>query len=219
MIAVAVSRSRRLSTWERKRQLREVALLKRRSIDPARLAELSSNVLKNLVSLPEYQRARQIISYVAKPDEVQTRPIVERALEDGKRVAAIVTNVTSRTLSFHEIGSFEEDLVPGPFGILEPIPSHSHPIAISEADMILVPLVAWDEQGHRLGYGAGYFDRSLAGATGVRKVGLALESQRIPHVPESRLDVPLDVIVTDTRVVRPRRLTKAFKNRQRPGQK
>ena len=67
---------------------------------------------------------------------------------------------------------------------------------------MIVPLVACDEKGHRLGYGAGYFDRALAGK-GFVKVGLALESQRLAHIPESRHDVPLDVIVTERRVIRP----------------
>jgi len=65
--------------------------------------------------------------------------------------------------------------------------------------------VAWDEKGRRLGYGAGYFDRALAGASRTTKVGLALESQRLARIPESKHDVPLDVIVTERRVVRPAR--------------
>ena len=158
-----------------------------------------------MLSLKEYKDARLLISYCAKDDEVQTRPIIERALEEGKRVAVIVTDVPSKTLSFSEIKSFEDELAPGAFGILEPRPECVRPVSIAQADVVLVPLVAWDEKGHRLGYGAGYFDRALAGAKRTTKVGLALESQRLPQIPESRHDVPLDVIVTDKRVVRPAR--------------
>jgi 5-formyltetrahydrofolate cyclo-ligase len=158
----------------------------------------------NLLSLKEYKAARFLVSYCAKDDEVQTRHVIERALQESKRVAVVVTDVSSKTLSFSEIKSFEE-LAPGAFGILEPNPGGLRPIAIAQADMILVPLVAWDEKGRRLGYGAGYFDRALAGARGVAKVGLALESQRLPQIPQSRHDVPLDIIVTEKRVVRPSR--------------
>jgi 5-formyltetrahydrofolate cyclo-ligase len=185
------------SARERKQQLRVTALRRRRSIDPKELAALSSRVENNVLSLKEYKEARVLISYCAKDDEVQTRPLIERALEEGKRVAVIVTEVSPKALSFSEIGSFEEDLAPGAFGILEPRSGHLRPIEIAQADMILVPLVAWDEKGHRLGYGAGYFDRALAGAGGVTKVGIALESQRLPHIPESWHDVPLDLIVTE----------------------
>jgi 5-formyltetrahydrofolate cyclo-ligase len=190
------------SARERKQELRALALLKRRSIDHDALAALSSRVEANLLSLDEYKSAKLIISYCAKDDEVQTRPIIERALEDGKRVAVVVTDAKTKTLSFSEIESFEGELAPGAFGILEPRPGRLRPVSIAKADMILVPLVAWDEKGHRLGYGAGYFDRALAGAGRVRKVGLALEAQRLPRVPESRHDVPLDLIVTERRVVR-----------------
>jgi 5-formyltetrahydrofolate cyclo-ligase len=188
---------------DRKQELRVEALRKRRSIGSEELAASSSLVEDNLMSLGEYKDARLLIAYCAKADEVQTRPIIEKALAEGKRVALIVTDLASKTLSFSEIRSFDDDLAPGAFGVLEPKPGRLRPVSISEADVILVPLVAWDEEGRRLGYGAGYFDRALAGAGGVTKVGLALELQRLPRIPESRHDVPLDVIVTERRVVRP----------------
>jgi 5-formyltetrahydrofolate cyclo-ligase len=192
-----------VATRERKQELRAQALRRRRSIDPQELAMLSSRVGANLLTVKEYNSATLVISYCAMDDEVQTRPIIERALADGKRVAVIVTDVPSKTLSFSEIKSFEDDLAPGTFGIREPKPGQIRPVTIAQADIVLVPLVAWDEKGHRLGYGAGYFDRALAVATRITKVGLALESQRLPQIPESRHDVPLDIIVTERRVLRP----------------
>jgi len=190
---------------ERKQELRAAALRNRRSIDPEELTALSSLVRANLHSLREYRDARLLVSYCAKEDEVQTRQIIQSALEEGKRVAVVVTEASSKTLSFSEIDSFEDDLAPGAFGILEPKPGHLRPVPLQRADLVLVPLVAWDEKGHRLGYGAGYFDRALARARRVTKVGLALESQRLPQIPESRHDVPLDIVVTEKRVVRPAR--------------
>jgi 5-formyltetrahydrofolate cyclo-ligase len=190
------------SPRERKQELRAEALRKRRSIDPEELAALSSRVEANLLSMKEYKGATLVISYCAMDDEVQTRSIIERALADGKRVAVIITDVPSKTLSFSEIKSFEDDLAPGALGIREPKPGLVRPVSIAQADVVLVPLVAWDERGHRLGYGAGYFDRALEGAR-VTKVGLALESQRLSQIPESRHDVTLDIIVTEKRVLRP----------------
>jgi 5-formyltetrahydrofolate cyclo-ligase len=188
---------------ERKQELRDAALRRRRSIARGKLDALSKHVEENLLSLKEYKDAKLVISYCAKDDEVQTRHIIERALAEGKRFAVIATDVHSKTLSFHEITSFQDDLAPGAFGILEPKPGKTTQVSIEDADVVLVPLVAWDEKGHRLGYGAGYFDRALVGAGRATKVGLALESQRLAHIPESRHDIPLDVIVTERRVVRP----------------
>ncbi len=186
----------------RKQELRLAALRKRRSMDTEELAALSSLVAANVRSLKEYKQSRLLISYCAKEDEVQTRSIIEGALEEGRRVAVIVTNVRSKTLGFSEITSFEDELAPGAFGILEPKVGQVRPVTLAQADLILVPLVAWDEKGNRLGYGAGYFDRALAGARKITKVGLALESQRLPQIPTSRHDVSLDIIVTEKRVVR-----------------
>jgi len=202
---------------ERKRRLRLLALRRRRSIPKEELAALSARVEANLVSTPEYRDASLVISYCAKDDEVQTRHIIETALAGGKRVAVIATDPASKTLSFSEIDSFESDLAPGTFGILEPKPGRGRPVSISEAGLILVPLVAWDEEGRRLGYGAGYFDRALARAGSVPKVGLALESQRLAEVPSSRHDVPLDVVVTERRVVRPRVGEESIQKRRRGG--
>jgi 5-formyltetrahydrofolate cyclo-ligase len=190
---------------ERKQELRDAALRRRRSIARGKLSALSKHVEENLLSLKEYRDAKLVVSYCAKDDEVQTRDIIERALADRKRVAVIATEVRSKTLRFHEISSFADDLAPGAFGILEPKPGKTSQVSIEDADVVLVPLVAWDEEGHRLGYGAGYFDRALVGADSTTKVGLALESQRLRHIPASRHDIPLDVIVTERRVVRPAR--------------
>jgi 5-formyltetrahydrofolate cyclo-ligase len=217
----ADSRGRGAMARAQKQGMRVTALRRRKALDPRELAAKSALVAANLLSLEEYSSARLIASYCALPDEVQTRAIIERALNDGKRVAVAVTDVPSKTLSFSEIESYEEDLAPGTFGILEPRHERRRPVSLAEADVVLLPLLAWDEKGQRLGYGAGYFDRALAVARGTTKVGLGLESQRLPDIPTSRHDVPLDIVVTETRVVRPRRpdwhAEKAFKNRGRRG--
>jgi 5-formyltetrahydrofolate cyclo-ligase len=189
----------------RKSQIRADALRIRKTIPPDTLRALSSRVEANLLSLREYQDAHLLISYCAKADEVQTRSIIEGALAAGKRVAVVVTDVPSKTLSFSEIMSFDEELAPGPFGILEPRRGLLRPVSLSQADLVLMPLVAWDMAGGRLGYGVGYFDRALAGTLDGRptKVGLALESQRADQIPISTHDVALDLIVTEERVVRP----------------
>src|ERR1700730_13137963 len=135
-----------------KKRLRIDSLRRRRSGRTKLLARASSLVEANVLSSKEYKDARLIISYCAKPDEVQTRSMIEKALQDGKRVAVIVTDVASKELHFSEIMSFEKELAPGSFGILEPKAGHLRPVSLDEADVIFVPLVAWDERGHRLGY-------------------------------------------------------------------
>src|SRR5579872_5931073 len=97
------------ATTGTKRELRAEALRRRRAIDSDELASLSTLVGEKLQSLREYKDARLLVSYCAKSDEVQTRQIIERALVEGRRVAVISTDVSSKTLSFYEIRSFEDE--------------------------------------------------------------------------------------------------------------
>ncbi len=160
----------------------------------------SQLVERNLVSQREYREARVVASYVSTEDEVQTIGIIRRMLAEGMRVTAPLVEAPSGTLVFLEIHGLG-DLSPGHFGILEPRRG-TPPVPLSESDLVLVPLVAWDVRGYRIGYGKGYFDRALAARGRSLSIGLALESQRVPRVPEGPTDVPLDMVVTEKRVLR-----------------
>lgn len=182
-----------------KSELRLKALRSRRAIPREELEDLSRAVQNRLGKLPCYVEAKVVASYVAKSDEVGTQEIIESALASGKRVMVPRTDSATRHLSFAQIRSLSE-LSLGAFGILEPAPG-AKPSALSEADVVLVPIVAWDDRGHRLGYGKGYFDRELKSKGKAVSVGLALESQRLDRVPQSDEDVPLEVIVTEDRTL------------------
>lgn len=184
---------------EKKAQLRRAALASRRAIPAEQIGRLSEMVEKNLSGLTEYRDARTIASYVAMSDEVQTMPILRGVLAQGKALAAPVVDATSGRLLFVRVRALDE-LTPGYKGCLEPSPL-GEPIRLSEVDLALVPLVAWDPRGYRLGYGRGYFDRALADRGGCLAVGLGFESQRVPRIPETAADVKLDALVTEERVV------------------
>lgn len=183
-----------------KEQLRQDALQSRRALPRSSVAEMSRRVAENVFSLGEYQSARRIASYVARADEVQTSLILERALIEGKSVAVPLVDPSSDEMLFLEIRSLG-DLSPGKFGILEPKRT-GQPVSLDETDMVLVPLIAWDKRGHRIGYGRGYFDRALSGRGGSIAVGLAFDSQTVPHVPEGPSDVQLDLVVTEKNTFR-----------------
>jgi len=183
-----------------KSELRQQALKSRRSLTKDEVASRSGLVTRRLLQLPEFASAVSIATYVAKSDEVQTAAVISRALAEGKKVLVPRSDPQSSTLFFAEIHSLSE-LSPGHFGILEPAVS-SPPLRLDSADIALVPIVAWDERGHRIGYGKGYFDRALEANRGPVTIGLAFESQRFGEVPQSAADVPLDIIVTEERVLR-----------------
>jgi 5-formyltetrahydrofolate cyclo-ligase len=183
-----------------KNDLRQSALESRRAISHDRLVAMSKLVAKNLAALHEFRDAKLIASYVSKDYEVQTSTIIQGLLAEGKRVIVPLVDTSSSALLFFEIHSLDE-LRPGRFGIPEPA-NNGAPVSLSESSLLLVPLLAWDDRGHRIGYGRGYFDKALASRGSSIAVGLALESQKVAMIPETSSDVPLDTIVTEERVVR-----------------
>jgi len=183
-----------------KREVREEVLRVRKALTPDEVRLLSGRVRENLLSLPEFGAAKIIASYVAKKNEVQTADILRGALASGKKVIVPRSDLTSVRLRFHEIRALEE-LHPGAFGIPEP-PTSSPTVPLAKSDVVLVPVVAWDCMGHRLGYGKGYFDRELRSRGNAPCIGLAFEFQCRDSIPATPADVPMDLIVTDQRVLR-----------------
>ena len=100
-----------------------------------------------------------------------------------------------------EVGDLEDDLAPGAHDIREP-QAHCPVVPLEEIDVIIVPAAVWGEDGYRVGYGGGYYDRFLAQAPQTTRVGLGLELQVVPSVPHGPQDLPVEVLVTDERVRR-----------------
>jgi 5-formyltetrahydrofolate cyclo-ligase len=191
-----------LSIREKKSEARQKALTLRRSLPSVELARLSSQIEARLYTLAEYSHAGTVATYVEKSDEVQTGSIIRHSIEAWKRVLVPKTDPVGRRLIFSELRDPDRDLEPGQMGILEPDADSLRPVDLTEADLVLVPVVAWDERGYRLGYGRGYFDRALAGVKcDVMTAGLALELQRSDELPIEDHDVPLKMIITEKRVI------------------
>jgi len=173
---------------------------------PSELDQLSSEITAKLVELPTVREARTISTYLDVGSEVRTRGVVEWALRNGKRIIVPVVERASKRLIFSEFKAPEE-LEKGAHGIPEPKREFRRPVALEQADVILVPGVAWDRRGFRIGYGAGYYDRSInALRTHVATVGLAYEFQFVSNVPRSRYDRRVDRIVTESKIIETKQL-------------
>lgn len=156
-------------------------------------------IAARLTALAEYQQARCVGLYAATPDEVATDLICDHALRARKQVCyPRVSNPAQCQMDFFAVRSRDE-LTPGFHNILEPQPG-STPVSPHDIDCICVPGVAFDRHGHRLGQGAGYYDRWLAGYTGER-VGLAYECQVVDELPTNTQDQHVQYVVTEQRVL------------------
>lgn len=184
-----------------KSSLRSKYLTARRRIDPATKAALDARILERLAGFDLYADAGLVLAYVSYGNEVDTRAVIESALASGKRVAVPRVLPHKHKMDFYEIDGMG-DLEEGFKGILEPRRGVSSPLGTVDllGSVCLVPGLVFDAEGHRIGYGGGYYDRFLQFYPG-DKIALARSAQVSSNpLPTESCDVPVDFIVTDSGV-------------------
>ena len=147
---------------------------------------------------PQLQSAHTILFFAPLPDEPDVWPLLEKLLPTKKICALPAFNSATRTYSARRVQNLTTDIAAGKFGIREPTASCAE-IPLEQFDLILVPAVAFDRHGHRLGRGRGFYDRLLAKAHGI-KCGVAFDGQMVKEIPAGTHDVRMDFIVTPTRL-------------------
>ncbi|GFE57851.1 5-formyltetrahydrofolate cyclo-ligase [Geobacter sp. AOG1] len=184
-----------------KRNLRQQMLARRRCLDVAEYQAASLRVQRAFLSTSEFGRAAVLALYAPVHNEVDTSLVLSTALDNGKK--ALYPVVTGSSLEFRLVTG-NEDFQAGAFSIREP--AVSCPVmAIGKADIIVVPGVAYDLTGHRIGYGKGFYDKALHQLEGEgHLVGFCFDFQVVEALKDEPHDVRMDLIITDRRVIRPR---------------
>jgi len=181
--------------------LRKRVLRARSALDPRLRASLGRAITARLIELEEFRQAGTVHLYIdALPGEVPTHDLATRALAEGKRVAVprIVAYEPPEMVGL-EIGSLDE-LTRSPAGLWEPDPTCAERVLEAEIDLVVVPGVAFDRTGQRLGLGGGFYDRWLASVQ-APTVGLAFSLQVVERVPHTERDHGVDRIVTENDVI------------------
>ena len=178
-----------------KREQRALALAARRALSPGRRRADSEKLCKRLVQLPELQKARRILSYVALEDEADLSALHERLGPDVRLCFPV--SLPGGLLEAWEPGNW----VKGPYGIWEPDRSCSRRVEPEELDLVLAPCVAFDAACRRLGHGAGYYDRYLP-RVHAPVIAAAFEVQKLERVVTDSHDRPMDAVVTEKTVYR-----------------
>ena len=155
----------------------------------------SEHIIAHLTGQEVYRLAGCLASYVSIANEVDTHILIDLALDSGKRVAVPVVK-SSRTLIHREVRSRAE-LKPSGFGLLEPSLEDGAVVPPDAFDVVLVPGLAFDRAGNRVGFGAGFYDRFLSLAPAF-KIGLAYDFQLFDRLPAGPRDIPMDLIVTES---------------------
>ncbi len=184
-----------------KQELRNQALALRSQLSADQRYLKSVAAVNRVKSLPAYRQAGTVMLYLNFRDEVETTILVEDALASGKRVVVPLCN-RDRTITPMEIANLQDDLQFGTWGIREPKTDRCSPIDPAEIDLVLVPGVAFDLKGNRLGYGAGYYDRFIPLLRpGVPLAALAFEVQILPDMRPEAHDRSMNMVITEDRII------------------
>jgi 5-formyltetrahydrofolate cyclo-ligase len=201
---------------EEKRVLRRAMRAARSGIDPAQRERAAQALDSNLRFVPELAAARVFAAFVPALGEIDVGAVIARRIAEGATVLFPRIDATgSPRMRFHELadpglagfsGDFADlaQLTPGAFGILEP-PAGCREVPVEEIEVLLVPGLAFDPTGRRLGYGGGYYDEVSARLRAAGKgflLGVGFDFQLIETCPAGPADVAIDCVVTEARVVR-----------------
>ena len=173
-----------------KQELRRAIRERKRAMTEEEIVERSNALAEKFYNSPAYQAASTIYGYLPYNQEVRTVPMLQRALDEGKRVA--VPKVYGEEMRF----IYLEDLTQvskGYAGIPEPIADAT--VAEDQQALVLMPGLAFDPQGHRIGYGGGFYDRFLAQEPNHPTLALCYEFQMQAHLDTEEFDIPVDTVL------------------------
>jgi 5-formyltetrahydrofolate cyclo-ligase len=178
---------------------------KRAALSESERRASSAAASARLLALPELTavrgRASAIAGYVAAKGEIDPSPALAEAAAGGARIALPRLAAEVPRLRFHRADA--APLTPGRFGLLEP-PAAAPEVPLDELDVVIVPGLAFDAEGRRLGFGGGYYDGAFgSGSRRAALIGLCYDFQIVAGCPAGDGDVPVDVVVTEARVLRP----------------
>ena len=175
-----------------KKALRREIGAKKRAMSAEEIEQASARLAEKFFQTELYRQAKAIYGYLSYNQEVCTEQILRRAQADGKRVA--VPKVYGEEMRFLWLNDLKQ-VAPGAYGIPEPVADE--PVAMDETALVLMPGLAFDPEGHRLGYGGGFYDRYLADQPNHPFVALCYRFQLLDHLETEAHDVPVDLVVCD----------------------
>ena len=173
-----------------KKQLRDQIRQRKRAMTETEITEKSAALAQKFLATPLYKQAKTLYGYLPYNQEVRTVPILEQALADGKQVAVPkIYGDTMRFILLPDLSKVEK----GYSGIPEPIADE--PIAADETALVLMPGLAFDPKGNRMGYGGGFYDKFLEAEPGHPTVALCYDFQMLPHLDTEAHDIPVDLVL------------------------
>ncbi|WP_129598392.1 5-formyltetrahydrofolate cyclo-ligase [Anaerophilus nitritogenes] len=185
-----------------KENIRKNILQKRKNLSVEEVNKKSKEIFEHLKSFSSYNNAHNVMVYMDFRNEVKTDKIIEDLLSQNKKVVLPISIKETRQLLLSELRDPKKELSVSSYGILEPKENFIREVNPKTIDLVLVPGVAFDRSGFRIGYGAGYYDRFFQNIHHpIISIALAFDLQIIDKVPTHSLDYPVDYIITEKEII------------------
>ena len=174
-----------------KKEMRAIIRAKKRAMTESQIVSASARLGEQFRACELYKNAKTIYGYLPYNQEVRTVPMLEQAIRDGKAVA--VPKCYGEEMRFLYINDFVNEVAPGYANIPEPIADE--PVADDKTALVLMPGLAFDPQGHRIGYGGGFYDRFLSAEPDHPTLALCYGFQMVEHLQTEEFDIPVDMVL------------------------
>ncbi len=187
---------------EKKQEIRDEIVQKITGLGESPLAAKTKAIEERLFEFANYLEARIALLYTPALVEVDTRDIIKRSYMYNKIIVLPAYEAETKKITLLKVDDPEKDLIEGPRGNLEPNPERCKSVPLDCLDIAIIPGLAMDEKGGRIGLGNGYYDRLIPELPiTTRKVGLIFEDQIVSMVPMESHDKHVDIVVTDERII------------------
>lgn len=183
-----------------KKSIRDHILDKRADLGETNQKLYSETIISKLYDTNLYKDAEVIMTFISFGDEVNTHDFIKKSLANGKKIVVPITFPKTKEIKPSEIYDFNE-LEIGYYNILTPKSEFIRFITPENIDLAIVPGVAFDRDGYRVGYGGGYYDRFLSKYPTIKKLGIAFDLQLIDTVPKEDFDIPVEYILTEKQFI------------------
>ena len=187
---------------EKKQGIRDNIAKRLEGLSDKELSKKTKQIKDNLFEFANFLEAKIVLLYVNNKTEVKSGNIIKRCFDHNKIVILPAFDIKKHKMKLMKVDDLDNDLITGPRGILEPDINRCKIVPIDCIDLAIIPGVAFDEKGGRIGTGEGYYDRFIPKLSiTTRKVAISLECQIIQQVPVESHDKHVDIIITDKRII------------------
>ena len=187
---------------EKKSEIRQETLARRDAMSDESRAEKSGTIMNSLFEFANFIEARTVLFYINSGSEVITEAMIDKSLRHEKVVGLPWIDKKEGRILPLKIDDLDQDVKPGYRGLREPIPQRCKVIPVETIDLSIIPGIAFDERGGRIGHGTGFYDRFIPTLdVTTRKVALAFECQIVSQIPMEPHDRYIDIIITEKRIV------------------